>query len=132
MSAGRITQALEDAVDLRQKLIADGMPAAEADAHVGRGLKDILGAQREHPWRFYCEHCRDTGWVNVTPSDQEIARLTRLYGDATSHAGYVVKCQPCKWMEMERQKRRQKAEMADEDDFAAAGQTKRGFRKLTR
>ena len=122
---GEITHALEDALDLRKKLIADGTPVAEANHIVGQGLKAVLGNTREAPWRFYCEHCRDTGWVNVLPSAEEVERLTRMYGWADKTMWYVVKCEPCKWMQMEREKRRQKAGHESEDDFAAAGQVKK-------
>lgn len=131
--SGPITKALEEAVELRRQLLDSGMPEAEVNQRIGQSLKAVLGHKRSEPWRFYCEHCRDTGWVNVEPSEQEQARLVRLYGDAQKHAGYVTKCQPCKWTELEREKRRRKAELSDEDDLAAAGQTKksRGFRRLT-
>src|SRR3990167_3375911 len=106
---GEITHALEDALELRKKLIADGTPVAEADYIVGQGLKAVLGNTREAPWRFYCEHCRDSGWITMTPSDAELERLTRLYGDPKQTQSYVVKCEPCKWLQLEREKRRQKA-----------------------
>jgi hypothetical protein len=121
---GEISKALEEGVALRRQLIADGTPRHEADYIVGQGLKAVLGAQRSEPWRFYCEHCRDTGWITITPPTDEQARLRKLYGDAESHAGYVVKCEPCKWLPLEREKRRQKFGDGDEEDFVTAGKTK--------
>lgn len=132
MSEGPITKALMAAVDLRRKMLDDGMSAAEVDRIVGQGLQSVLGSQRE--WRFYCEHCRDTGWINVRPSPEEEARLLRLYGSVDQAQGYVVKCEPCKWNQMQReQRRRLHGQDIEENDYAAAGQTtKRGFKKLTR
>jgi hypothetical protein len=135
-ATGPITQALHEAVAMRRQLLDSGMAEQEVDRIVGRGLKAILGNTRPQPWRFYCEQCRDTGWVNVEPSEDERARLVRIYGDDQQHQGYVVKCEPCKWTQMEREKRRKQLgqEGSDEnDDFAAAGvKQKRGFQKLTR
>ena len=131
---GEISAALEDAVKLRRQLIDDGTPATEADHIVGQGLKAVLGAQRADPWRFYCEHCRDTGWINVTPSAEAQARLRKLYGASDQHAGYLVKCEPCKWNDMQRAERRKKSGDAfGEDDLLAAGQMNKskGFKRLT-
>jgi hypothetical protein len=131
--SGTITKALEEAIDLRQQLLAGGMGVREVDQRIGQSLKAVLGASRAFPWRFYCERCRDTGAVVVEPSADELTRLVRLYGDEPPHAGYVVKCEPCKWIQVEREKRRKKAgEEYDADALEGAGQTKRGFHKLTR
>lgn len=131
---GPITKALIEAVALRRQLLDDGTPAYEADRIVGQGLKAVLGNSRPETWRFYCPTCKDTGWVNVDPSEQEQARLVRMYGENPQHAGYAVKCDPCKWTQMEREKRRKQSgqDFDPDDDLAAAGQTKqsRGFKRF--
>ena len=133
---GPITKALLEAVQMRRQMLDAGHPPEEVDYHVGIGLKAILGNKRSEPWKFYCEHCRDTGWVNVHPSAAELVRLTTMYGDPNQHAGYVVKCQPCKWTEMEREKRRKASgqDFDPDDDLAGVGITKkpsRGFKRFS-
>jgi hypothetical protein len=131
---GPITKALLEAVALRKQLIADGMPPEAADKIVGQGLKAVLSNPRPEGWKFYCEHCRDTGWINVRPSIEEEARLTALYGSPDKAQGYVSKCEPCKWIQMEREKRRKQMGQdfaGGDDDLVQAGQTKkRGFSKF--
>lgn len=134
---GPITRALIEAVQIRRQFIDAGMSEEEADYRVGQGLKAVLGNQRPAPWRFYCERCRDTGWVNVEPSAEELERITKLYGDPNQTQGYVVKCEPlCKWTLLEREKRRKQSgqDFDPEDDLAGAGQTKptRGFKRFGR
>ena len=122
--AGPITKALEDAVEMRRQILDVGHSNQEVDQLVGQGLKALLGNKRSEPWRFYCEHCRDTGWINVQPSERELVRLTALYGDNPQYQGYVVKCDPCKWTQMEREKRRKRSSEFDDDDLGEAGQVK--------
>lgn len=134
---GPITKALFDAIDLRKSFIDGGMSEHEANRRVGQGLKAILGNPRPEGWKFYCANCHDTGWVNVEPGTAERERLMALYGSETQHQGYVMKCEPCKWTEMEREKRRKQLGQdfsGGDDDLALAGQTKskRGFSKFGR
>ena len=134
---GPITKALMEAVAMRRQMLDAGHLPEYVDHEVGKGLKALLGNNRPEPWKFYCEHCRDTGWVNVTPSAEELARLATMYGDPDQHAGYVVKCEPvCRWTQMEREKRRKASgqEFDPDDDLAGAGQTKptRGFKRFGR
>lgn len=125
---GPITKALKEGLKLRAQLIADGTPEREADRIVGQGLKAVLQNPRPEPWHFLCERCRDTGFVNVEPSEDERRRLTRLYGPNPQTQGYVEKCEPCRWTQTEREKRRTRDEQED-DSLVAAGQTKRTRRK---
>ena len=132
---GPITKALAEAVAMRRQMLDAGHMPEYVNREIGKGLKALLGNKRSEPWKFYCEHCRDTGWINVQPSSEELDRLTAMYGDPYQHAGYVVKCQPCKWTEMEREKRRKQAgqdTFGGDDDLAMAGQTKpkRGFSRM--
>ena len=131
---GPITKALLDAVQMRGQMLDAGHPAAEVDRLVGVGLKALLGYQRSEPWRFYCEHCRDTGWIDVMPSLAEEALLIRLYGNTTDHQGYASACEPCKWRQMEREKRRKRAGQDEysDDGLSEAGQVKpkRGFSRF--
>lgn len=119
---GEITKALEDAVALRKALIADGTPEHEADRIAGQGLKAVLANPRHERWRFYCEDCRDTGWRTVESADP---RVGEFYGAGGTAHGHVGKCDPCRWMKLEREKRRQKSgnEFGD-DDVVGAGQIK--------
>lgn len=129
---GPITKALREAVELRRGLMADGTPEHEADHIVGQGLKAVLANPRPEPWHFYCQRCRDTGWINVDPSPQEHARIVAMYGDASHAAGYLSACDPCVWRQREREKRRQQLGIdggGGDDDFVMAGKTKRGFRR---
>ena len=118
---GPITKALTEAIALRKQLLAGGMPEAEADAIVGKGLKAVLGHPRANSWRFYCDRCRDTGWVSVTP---DIERMERLYGPKGGYQDTLRKCEPCRYLERERSLRR-KREGGDDDDFVAAGHDRR-------
>jgi hypothetical protein len=122
---GPVSKALEDALTLRQGLIADGTPEHEADYIVGQGLKAVIGGKREREWQFYCATCKDTGWINIDPAIDEQGRLVKFYGEQPDHHGYVVKCEPCKWTTMQREKRRaQGNEFEDDDDPAGAGRMK--------
>ena len=132
---GPITTALLEAVKMRRQMLDAGHPPEQVDHLVGQGLKATLGNRRPEAWRFYCEHCRDTGWVNVQPGPEETQRLIAMYGSADQCAGYVVKCEPCKWTQREREKRRKvRGEEFGGYDLAAAGQTKskRTFSKFGR
>lgn len=135
-SDGPITRALLEAVALRRQLIDAGMPVDEADHRVGQGLKALLANPRPEGWKFYCDLCRDTGWITVTPSPDELARVAAAYGDLEHAQSYSRPCgQYCKWTIREREKRRQKAgEEFGDDDLATAGQTKKakGFTKFGR
>lgn len=111
---GPITKALEEAVALRKRLIADGTPVDQADQIVGQGLKSVLGNSRHEKWRFYCDRCHDTGWVEVEP---EWGRLTLLYGPNPQAHSFVRKCEPCRYLEREREKRRSRE--GDDEDFTA-------------
>lgn len=128
---GEITKALEDAITLRKALIADGTPEAEADYIAGQGLKAVMGNTRHERWRFYCDECRDTGWRTVETTDP---RVEQFYGSGGSAHGHVVKCEPCRWNQMEREKRKrlQGFDGADDDDLAAAAQVKKPARKFSR
>lgn len=133
---GPITKALMEAVAMRRQMLDAGHPPAYVDQEIGKGLKALLGNTRSEPWKFYCTRCRDTGWINVEPSDAEYARLTAMYGEAPEHAGYVVKCDAdCQWLRLEREKRRKQLGQdftGGDDDLVAAGQVKpkRGFKKF--
>jgi len=132
---GPITKALLDAVTMRRQMLDNGHPAKDVDYHVGQGLKALLGNKRSEPWRFLCERCRDTGWSAVKPSTDEEVKLMGMYGCTDDNAGYSVKCEPCRYMDREREKRRKIAGdsgYGGEEDFASAGQMKpkRGFSKF--
>lgn len=131
---GPITKALLEAVELRTSLIASGMSEQEADSRVGQGLKALLANPRPEGWKFYCDLCRDTGWIEVPPSAEERDRLIAMYGSVEQAQPIYHPCgQYCKWTIREREKRRQKAgEDFGEDDLAAAGQTKTPRRKFSR
>lgn len=131
---GPITKALHEAVALRKALIADGTPEHEANQIVGQGLKALLANPREAPWKFYCDLCRDTGWISVVLTADEIARHTTMYGAADQVQDTVAPCgQYCRWTQMEREKRRKKAgEEGGDDDFASAGMTKKPTRKFAK
>lgn len=127
---GEITKALEDAIALRKALIADGTPEHEADYIAGQGLKAVLGNTRHERWRFYCDDCRDTGWRLVETHDP---RVGEFYGSGGSAHGTYVKCDPCRWMQKEREKRaKQSGNEFGDEDFVNAGQTKKPARKFSR
>jgi hypothetical protein len=121
---GPITTAIRDAMKLRLKLLADGTPEHEADRICGQGLKAVLGNSRAEPWRFLCERCKDSGWIDVDPSRAELVRLIELYGPDPKYQGYVMACEPCRWRTREREKRRERFD-EDDESFAAAGRTQR-------
>lgn len=129
---GKISRAIREGLLLRKQMIADGTPIEEVDRVVGVALKrawqDSVKSDRTDPWRYYCSACKDTGWRHARPTYVEQQRLERLYGDDPQHQGYVVKCDPCPWMEMEREKRRKAS--GQETGLAAVGQVSR--RKLSR
>ena len=116
---GPITRALTEAIALRKQLLADGVPEAEADQIVGKGLKAVLGNPRANAWHFYCDRCHDTGWVEVEP---DAFRMERLYGPKGSAQPTYRKCEPCRYLEREREKRRDRDD--DLGDFVKAGQMK--------
>ena len=123
---GPITKALHEAVAMRKQLIADGMPAAQADTTVGHGLKALLGNKRAEPWRFYCEACHDSGWVEVAP---DLERMRRLYGTVGEPWQPTYRaCEPCAW----RTRQRKQRQTVDEDDFTTSRTAKpsRGFSKV--
>jgi hypothetical protein len=124
---GKISRAIREGLALRKRLLADGMPEAEVDAIVGQGLKGAwqdstkrVGDERD--WTYRCGKCCDSGWIIVKPSYMEQKRLARLYGDNASHQDYMQACDPCRWREDEREKRRQSG--GEFEGLAAAGQTK--------
>ena len=127
---GRITQAIQDAQAMLDQLRAGGMSLAEAAVLIQPGLKAVLANPRATPWRFYCDACHDTGWCNVEPSSEERARVERLYGEADAVRGYVTACEPCRWRQKERAKRRE----VDDEDVASAGKTapRRGWSRAGR
>jgi len=130
---GPITKALDEAVVMRRQMLDAGSPADQVDYAIGQGLKALLGNKREEPWHFICPRCRDTGWSEVRPSAEEEARLMRLYGSTTEHQGYVVKCDPCRWNQKEREKRRlSSGNEHGDDDVSSAGHIKprRGWKKF--
>lgn len=124
---GPITKAIRAAVALRQQLLADGMSESEADRICGQGLKGALGNSRAIPWRFYCEKCRDSGWMHIEPSPREMERLLRLYGDKPDYQEYIQKCEPCAWIQKQRNERRASGG-GDEDDFESAARTRQKSR----
>lgn len=124
---GPITKALREGLKLRQRLLADGTTEVEADRIVGQGLKAVLENPRKETWRFLCVACRDTGMVEAQPSEDEMARLIKLYGPNPQYQSYVIPCEPCRWRQREREKRR-KLLGDEEEGLVAAGQTKRGRR----
>ena len=127
---GPITKALLDAVTMRREMLDKGHSAAEVDYHVGQGLKALLGNKREQPWRFLCDLCHDTGWVEVPPSTEERARLEALYGSVDQTQPIYNPCgQYCKWNAREREKRRKLRGddfSGSDDELVMAGQTKKG------
>jgi hypothetical protein len=125
---GKISRAIREGLILRKRLIADGLSPYEADQIVGQGLKGAWAhGERTEPWHSVCERCKDSGWIIVKPSYMEQKRLQRLYGDDPQHQDYMQACDPCRWREQEREKRRQLS--GDFEGLAAAGQTKRLTRK---
>lgn len=132
-SDGPITKALLEAVTMRRQMLDAGHPPEEVDTAIGVGLKALLGNKRAEPWKFYCEHCHDSGWINVLPSLEREAKLAALYGHKDCHQGYVMACEPCKWRAMEREKRRKQQGLdGGEDDFAMAGQIKKPTRNFSK
>lgn len=130
---GPITKALTEAVAMRRQMLDNGHPADEVDKAIGVGLKALLANKRSEPWKFYCEHCHDSGWINVLPSLELEAKLTTMYGDKDQHQGYVMACEPCKWRQLERERRRAKQGLdGAEDDFASAGITKKPARTFAK
>lgn len=125
---GEIYKALMDAFEGhgRRQLIEGGTPEHEADRIIGQGLKAVMGNPRPEPWKFYCERCRDTGWSEVRPSPETEQKLIAMYGSVEQAQPYYVKCEPCKWTQLEREKRRKQAgqEFGEEDEFVTAGQVK--------
>lgn len=132
---GPITRALIDAVTMRRQMLDAGHLPEYVDREIGKGLKAVLGNKRADPWRFFCERCRDTGWSPVRPSPETEAKIEAMYGDKDAQQGYSVKCDPCPYLQREREKRRKQQGQDDfggDDDFAAAGQIKpkRSFKKF--
>lgn len=97
----------------------------EANRIVGAGLKAVMGNNRHLPWRFYCNNCRDTGWVEVTPRDMQ--RLERIYGKDAKHQTAVEPCEPCLFRQKQREERRRLAGNEGDDDFESAGRTRKRF-----
>ncbi len=100
---GKISRAVREGLELRAKLLADGVDEAEADRIVGQGLKGAwLG--RDEPWHYFCEKCKDSGWIIVPPSYWELQRLERMYGEHPQHQDYMQACDPCHWRERQRKR----------------------------
>lgn len=100
---GKISRAVREGLELRGKLLADGMDETEADRIVGQGLKaawqDSVG-NIERSWGFYCNQCQDTGWIEVAP---DVQRLNRLYGANGAAHPFYKKCEPCRWQNRQRE-----------------------------
>lgn len=130
---GAIIAAIRAAITLRAQLLADGMPPDQADVIVGKGLESVMGNPRSEPWHFLCPSCHDTGWREVAPSTAEAERLSRLYGDIPQDAR-LVKCEPCRWQQRERQaQQRKRGEHYDaSEEFLNASVKSRGFTKVGR
>lgn len=122
---GKISRAVREGLILRKQLLADGVPEEEADRIVGQGLKGAWEHKtgRTDPWHYYCDHCKDTGWRLTRPTYVEMQRLIRLYGEDPQYQPYYVKCEPCKYVDRQREERRQ--QQGRLEGVAAAGQTKR-------
>jgi hypothetical protein len=108
---GKISRAVREGLELRQKLLVDGMPETEADRIIGQGLKaawgDSIGQNTRSPWAYYCYPCKDTGWIEIEPDRH---RLRRLYGEGGHVPAFYRKCEPCHWQDRERDLRaKQKA-----------------------
>ena len=102
---GKITRAVREGLELRGKLLADGMSQEAADEIVGAGLKAVWQSDRAEPWHYYCEKCKDSGMVIVRPSYTEQRRLVQMYGDDPAHQDYMAQCDPCHWRDRERGRR---------------------------
>lgn len=100
---GKISRAIREGLDLRGKLLADGMAEEEADRIVGQGLKaawqDSTG-ESTRAWFYYCDRCKDTGWIEVEPN---WPRLRRLYGADAPRIPDFRKCDPCRWQNRQRE-----------------------------
>lgn len=113
---GLISRAVREGLELREKLLADGMDIAEADRIVGEGLRAawIQSTQRftagERIWHYYCQRCRDSGWIGVDP---DVPRLQRLYGTDAAMIPDHRKCDPCPWQHKERESRQRQQRQAD-------------------
>lgn len=102
---GKISRAVRDGLELRTKLLADGMDETEADRIVGQGLKsawaDSIG-QSGRFWGYYCDRCHDSGWYEIA---SDVERLNRLYGENGAAHPVYAKCDPCRWQTRERENR---------------------------
>ncbi len=124
-SDGPITRALKEGVKLRRQLLDGGMAEAEADRIVGQGLKAVLGNPNAERMTFLCHKCQDSGWLNVEPTEWEMKRLVRLYGPNPQYQPYMQKCDPCRWIDQEREKRRRLLNHDDDGGVSGAGRTSR-------
>ncbi len=124
---GKISRGVREGLAMRATLLKMGTPEADVDRQVGQVLKRAWQASLQSTrtvWHYVCARCKDTGWVNVDPSVEELERLTSLYGPGPPHEGYVIRCEPCLWNQREREKRRRLFEEEGEG-FVTAVQRKR-------
>ena len=132
---GPITKALHEAVRRRAELLKQGLDEFDVDREIGEKLKSVLGNPRQAPWRFLCERCRDTGWVLVDPSDEEMERLVRLYGPNPKYQDYAVRCDDstCRYIMREREMRRTREQRElGESGVASAGRLPQKKQKFLR
>lgn len=108
---GKISRAVREGLELREKMLADGMDELEVDRIVGKGLQAAWGdsiGQSGRFWGYYCNECKDTGWIETAP---DVERIRRLYGEDGACHPFYLKCDPCRWQNSEREVRaKQKAD----------------------
>lgn len=132
---GLISRAVRQGIAKRRELIDAGTPEPEADRIVGADLKAAWERSSKAPCEeergFYvCKACHDSGWIVVTPTYYEQIRLKRVYGENPQTQSHMRKCDPCPYLEREREKRRDST--GELDGLAAAGQTKRKTSKFSK
>ena len=113
----RLTRALKEAMRLREELVKDGTPEAEANRIVGHGLYMEFGHGRQELYR--CPKCRDTGYTFRTED------TSRVYGPgSTSQRAYPCD-ENCAFRVHERQLRQQQFGGTEAGSLTAAGRTRR-------
>lgn len=108
---GRMSKVVERALALRAKLLNDGALEIDADREVGQLLQQAWGVVDREPWRYLCNSCRDTGWVEIGPTDAAVHRLKKIYGaDWYTQPHYEPCFVDCKWRVREQDRRNERSQ----------------------
>lgn len=131
---GALASTFAEAMNLRDRMRADGATPDELDRHMESALRGVWPEVRT--WQYYCEDCSDTGWEFRTCVNGSCGRPFALPKQASDDYTGRGKCapghtyaRPC-WCAkgQERKRSLMREPVGDEDAIAVAARTSKPTR----